>query len=261
MAKIRRIPIAVLLIAVMGVFTWMASRQRHSEPVYEGKPLSFWLDGYRINNVLVFPKADEAVQQTGTNAIPTLLRFLRARDSKWKIKLITLAQRYHVIKINFVEAESRNYAAMKGFRVLGADARDAVPALVKILEQNISEDSQYYTAVSLGSIGPSAKEATPGLLRIAADTKNRSRRPAAQALAKIQAEPELAVPVLIKLLQDPKPGVRLGAADSLRLFGTDAKSAVPALINTLQDVENTVRDYATNALKAIDPEAAAKVGI
>ena len=261
MAKKRRILIAALLAVVLGGFAWIVLRQYQSEPVYGGKPLSVWLGGYYINNVGVFPKADEAVQHIGTNAIPTLLHFLRARDSNLKLKFIALAQRLHVININFVPAYSRNYAAMKAFRVLGADARDAVPALVKILEQNISEESQYQTALALGSIGSPAKKAVPALLRLAADTNNPSRRPAASALAKIQAEPELVVPVLIKLLQDPQPGVRLGAADSLRSFGAAAKPAVPTLIKIFQDPENAVRVHATNALKAIDPEAATKAGV
>ena len=51
------------------------------------------------------------LQQIGTNAIPTLLRMLRARDSSFKLKLISLAQKQHFIKFDFVPAGQRNRLA------------------------------------------------------------------------------------------------------------------------------------------------------
>src|SRR6266481_6657560 len=90
---------AVVLIAV---FYFLPPR----EPVYAGEPLSFWLKGYDPveGSEPGRQKADEIMREAGTNAIPTLLRMLRQHDSPWKLKLIALAQKQHIIPIRHVEA-------------------------------------------------------------------------------------------------------------------------------------------------------------
>jgi hypothetical protein len=72
MRKRFRSLLAVLLVAVVGGLAWQVTRPR--EPVYQGKPLSYWL---------VRPARDpnfNALRALGTNAIPTLLQMLRAKD-------------------------------------------------------------------------------------------------------------------------------------------------------------------------------------
>ena len=68
---------------------WQGLLER--EPVYQGKSLSFWLQGYiqggSYIGVWPEPEVDEAVRQIGTNAIPALLHMLRAHDSKLKLAL------------------------------------------------------------------------------------------------------------------------------------------------------------------------------
>src|SRR5207247_11000326 len=87
-------------------------------------------------------EADDAVRHIGTNGIPLLLHLLRERDSKLKLRLIALAQKQHRIKIYFLPARERNVAASRAFIALGDTAKDAVPRLVKIYDENISFESQ-----------------------------------------------------------------------------------------------------------------------
>jgi HEAT repeat protein len=207
--------------------------------------------------------AQQAVLQIGTNAIPTLLWMLRARDSAFKPKLIELAEKQRFIKINFVDAEKRNREAAGAFYLLGTTASNAVPALIRIYEKNISGQSRIATADALHFVGMAAMSAVPSLLHVVANTNDDAhvRCEASEMLIQLRAEPKVAVPVFIKCLKDSEPMVRGKAASALTSFGSDAKAAVPALIELRKDPDSNVRDIAALALKEIDLEAAAKAGI
>src|SRR5437870_12631878 len=109
---------SLLLLPVIGVTAWQVLRPR--EPSYQGKPLSVWLEGYNPyrtsdSGVLVeqpeWRKADESVRHLGTNAIPTLLKMLRARDTAFKTRLMRLAQKQHIVKIKWTSAAVLNAEA------------------------------------------------------------------------------------------------------------------------------------------------------
>ena len=300
------IALAVLLVALAGVSAWQGLSLR--EPVYQGKRLSSWLQGYRLYGVAGVETwqvrteqqmADEAVRKAGTNALPTLLRMLRAKDSALKAKLMGLAQRQHFIHVNYTPADELNYQAYSAFGVLRAKAQSAVPAVITIYEQNISPASQFYASRALVAIGPDAtRTAIPSFLRGAANSNLLVRKFAVRALAQVHDEPSLvvpalaksltdadvavrasaawglgdfgrevrqavplAVPVLTKALGDPDGSFRGSAASSLKAFGPEAKGAVPALLELLKDKDEYARGTAIEALKQIDPEAAAKAGV
>jgi hypothetical protein len=75
-AKRWRIVLAILIVAMVGGVVWQVLRQR--EPVYQGKPLSVWLEGYTSRSARLrgVQKAKEAVRHAGTNALPMLLAML-----------------------------------------------------------------------------------------------------------------------------------------------------------------------------------------
>src|ERR1035441_2154889 len=88
MRKRLYIALAVLVTAALAVVGWQVLRPPEPEPVYQGKPLSSWLN-YRtalkpMPRKIQEQEADDAVRQAGTNALSTLLRMLRAKDSRWK---------------------------------------------------------------------------------------------------------------------------------------------------------------------------------
>jgi hypothetical protein len=203
MQKRGKIALAVLLVALAGVSAWQGLCLR--EPVYHGKRLSSWLRAYRLHGLAGVETwqvraeqqmADDAVRQAGTNALPTLLRMLRAKDSAWKVKLMVLAQRQHFIRIRYTPAEELNYQASCAFGVLRAKGQNAVPALMEIVDQNISHDSQWYAITALAFIGPPAKEVVPSMSGWATNADNRVRLYALNALGKIRLEPDRVVPLL-----------------------------------------------------------------
>jgi hypothetical protein len=170
MAKKRYIFLAVLAVGAVGVLVWLALRGP-AEPVYKGKRLSVWLEGYDyyrtnwVTDQLGKREADEAIHDIGTNALPLLLSMLQTRDSDLKLKLVKLAKKQHLIRVNFVTARERAFQAAQAFQILGASGSNAVAALNEIFDRDISPSSQDSAAVALGSIGPAASNAVPSLLR------------------------------------------------------------------------------------------------
>ena len=159
MSKRVKIMLAITFVALVSAIVWVAL-SREPDPVSQGKPLSVWL-----KNESGTGESGEAVRQIGTNAIPTLLRLLRVKDSALKIKLMELVQRQHIIKIEYMSADGWHYRARNAFGDLGTNAQMAVPALIKIADDNISPISRLCAIQSVCYIGPPAREAVPSLLR------------------------------------------------------------------------------------------------
>ncbi|MDB6063861.1 MAG: lyase domain protein repeat-containing protein [Pedosphaera sp.] len=266
----KRVPILFMIvaIAIVGAIAWWMSAPK--EPVYQGKRLTTWLQAYNVTNVtsanrdLVverMKRTDEVVRNIGTNAIPTLLRLLRAKDSALKLKLIHLAQKQHWVTIRPVPARDWNGMAPRAFAQLRHDADTALPALVDIYEQNISPESRYCALEIIGHLGLPAKRIVPTLLAQASDPNQWIRLEAVSVLGEIHCEPEQVVPALMKALHDPDVSIRITAAIGLGAFGPAARQAVPALVDSLKDENRGVRARAAKSLRAIDPEAAAKAGV
>ena len=91
MKKWRRTALATVVVAALALAgaIWQAARSR--EPVYQGKPLSFWLEQYsgQISGGAFIPNRTKAVREQaatairhiGTNAIPWLLALAAVEDS------------------------------------------------------------------------------------------------------------------------------------------------------------------------------------
>jgi HEAT repeat protein len=247
---------AVVLSACAVAAYWIVVPPR--EPVVDGESLSFWLDQYNANLTAgggMRVKAEEAVRQIGTNAIPHLLIMLRVRDAGLKRKLLELLHKQSLIRISYQPAWVQNIEAAQGFEILGTNARHAVPALVDIFERAPSPSSRQFAAEALGGIGPAASPAIPSLIRGATNSDASVRGWAMLALGSIHLDPQTVVSALTKCLNDPVVFNRVAAAQALGLYGPDAKPAIPALKQLLGPTEhNHVRREAAWALKQIDPE-------
>ena len=100
MKRHRILVIGFLLAGGLGLLVWRASGRR--EPVFEGRTLTSWLDHHVASSAARPPydspgwqKADQALRRIGTNAIPTLLQMIRAKDPPpLLLKLLQVAGRY-----------------------------------------------------------------------------------------------------------------------------------------------------------------------
>ena len=237
-----------------------------SEPVYEGKPLSRWLEGHlpytSANPPFNSPgwkKADEALRRIGTNAIPTLLQMIRAKDPpKLVLKLLDLVIKQRLVVIRYRYAFHRNDEAEYAFQILGTNAACAVPSLIRIYQDNVSPNSQRCAARALGDIGPAATAAVPVLLADFVHTNDDVRFYAVSAIIHIGGDPNLVVPALKTLLKDSKTEVRFNAVAALRTFGTQARGAIPELMEARHDEDQGVRDEVDDLLWGLVPEKLAK---
>lgn len=130
----------IILVAGLVCFSvWQLPR----EPVYRGEALTVWLRAYSSGPASrEWREADEAVRQAGTNSIPVLLRMLRQRDSTWKSWIASLAKRQSLVRIHFVSAAERIAEASRAFVVLGDLAKDALPELIRLYDDNPTADSK-----------------------------------------------------------------------------------------------------------------------
>lgn len=264
-----RTALIVFALAAGAVICWQVLRPREREPLAQGKPLSTWL--WRIAHGEDGAEGTNAVRRLGTNGIPTLLHMLCKSDSSlvsgldelWgdlaAIHALPAGVRYPSWYRN--QAFEQNRDALLGFEILGSQAQPAVPALVRVFEQNPSEQVRYLAIQSLAAIGPAAREAIPAFLRAAASPNARRRGLGTYALGQVRADPGLSVPVLVSSLADTDVVVRGWATLGLAKYGTNAESAVPRLLSLLKDPVKDIRGFATNTLRTIDPQAATRAGV
>ncbi len=181
-------------------------------------------------------------------------------------------------------AAQERQAAAEALAKLGADARDATPALVEALPERdpavagrvrealarigpaaapalaealAKPELRGGAALVLGDLGADAKPAVPALLRALKGVQPgppalAARSPLLLALARVGPD---AVPPLVEWLRDADPELRNSAATALALIGPAARPAVPALIGMLKDAEAANRREAAIALGSIGPGA------
>ena len=127
----------------------------------------------------------------------------------------------------------------------------SVPALGRRLARPDANERATACRV-LGRIGPPARDAAPALKRLVRDDSNPGvRSQAALAFALVgRTDPEVTAE-LVRLLKSPVEEDRGGAAFACRMLGADAKHAVPALTDALRDPEPEVREAALKALIVI----------
>ncbi len=226
-----------------------------SQPVYEGRSLDAWLNEY--DSTVLFAgggateeHANRAIRQIGTNAIPFLLDMLRRRDSGAKLTLIRFLHR-HGVGIKFTLASDYNIKAEHGFEVLGAEARAAVPALIAILEEDVSPTSQVCAAQALGQIGEAASNAIPALVRCATNANASGRSGAIIALGDFPTRAEVTVPALVRCLGDTNESIRVFAVYGLSKLGPQARPAIPVLRQLLNNPDPKMQGWVSNALQKI----------
>jgi HEAT repeat protein len=136
---------------------------------------------------------------------------------------------------------------------LGPSAKDAVPVLLGGLNHDFSS-VRIDTADALGKIGPPAREAIPALTKAMNDLTSlpRARVKAAQALWRIDRRHRESEPVLIEVLKSGDLFFeRRDAARILKEIGPPARLAIPALKAALKDPHPQVRRAAAEAIESI----------
>lgn len=144
---------------------------------------------------------------------------------------------------------------------IGPDAEAAVPVLGRLIV-GLDEDNASQAALTIGAIGPAAKEISPVLISLMKTSKSdRVRAASAYALGKIGAKD--ALPVLQDALKADDPLLSLGAAHAVAAVAPDDEDAIaaalPRLMEGLDNERPGVRAGVAQVLGGLGPKAAEAV--
>ena len=197
-----------------------------TEPKYQGRSLSSWLDDAWFDQFVPVERkseAPEAIRAIGTNAVPHFLKWLQFEEPAWLPALERTLVRAGLMrrKANLMESARRRVEyAQWGFGVLGAEGNCAIPALVRLMSQSRAPQTAAHAAAAIAQLG------TP------------------EALG-----------AMVGGLTNHQEVLRSIFAYRIREYGTNALPAVPALVSSLGDADPMVRKYAADTLRIIKPEA------
>lgn len=288
MRKQDRILIALMVVFVFASVAYLSRGQR--EPMYADRPVIEWMnEGYpRVWNGpseslrLKHQKANDAVMAIGTNAIAYYLSLMETgEDSRLKAQICQLVSKQHLFNFDFVGTwpysnHLRRWHGSLGLEILGPEAKAAIPALTKMLN-NGDEDQMGRAAYTLPAIG---LEGIAPLTNRLADLKAKWRwtpvlvlgtyadRDTWNAIGRFRAPQEIEaagkiiVPILIPCLNDRDPLVQLCAVQVLGKFGREPEIVVPAIIEILKSKRNSnliFEGASISALAAFGPKAKAAV--
>jgi HEAT repeat protein len=147
--------------------------------------------------------------------------------------------------------------AAQALRAICPPAREVVPVLVDLLEH---PDTQWMAAYALAEMGADAVDAIPMLLKLleTAPTHRPSRTPSYASVTLSRLGPG-SVPGLVPLLSHSSSDVRVNAATALAGLGDAAASAVPGLTRMLGAADLEEQMAAATTLGRLGPVARAAV--
>jgi HEAT repeat protein len=225
--KERLLPLLVV-IAFCAFIGILVSSLNSRVAVYQGKTVKTWLLQLSAPDPNGRHEAEAAFRALGTNAVPELVRLLRADDARWR-KLIWS-------------------------RALRIPGRLRGPVL-----QRVSPPNAYLlrpaAARALALLGPGAAAAEPDLVRALQNKVNGTYWEAGTALGRIGRQ---SVPDLTLALRDPDTLVRCAAAHGLGEVGPDAAPAAPALLQMQSRGTPNEQQIASQSLAKIGPQPVAR---
>jgi len=289
MGKKRGILVIVLFVALLGGSASLLSRP--TEPAYQGKPLSAWLNEFNGVPEDTSQAAYVAFRGLGTNAIPALLKTLQSGDRPFQKLILELNRVQSLVHFPVRDTWPQSLAASIALYAMGANATPAIPALTNLLFHSSTVLLSALSAVPLAGMGSeglapliealtnqnaSIRESAatglsyersdlnivvPALIARLSDKNRLVHRTAVEVLGRLHAEPGLAVPALMKDFPGNDPLLRGMVLEALGRFETNASVAVPMLLEALSDNDQYVSNKAASALQRIGSAAAAQAGV
>lgn len=135
--------------------------------------------------------------------------------------------------------------ATEVLKLLGPEAKGAVPELTNYLEDSRSRNAALDV---LARIGPLATPAVKSIMRLLKVEQSSTRALAARALAAMGPPAVRAAPALVGLLRDRDEDVRMAAAAALGTIGDDGEVVITALRAASRDDSWRVREVAARSL-------------
>ena len=182
-----RVVLAVCVGVVVCGVTWGVFGQR--EPVSAGHKIGFWINrlGGLSPNLAV-----QNVQRTGSGAVPYLMKAVERQPSPiqrsyhelWpQLPLWAKTCLPHPLKM---EQLRWNAAIVLGR--IGSDARPAIPALIRAMQNDENYNVRWFAITALGQIARNDKIVSDAVVRALQDSNMYVRMAATNVLAKIDSE-------------------------------------------------------------------------
>ncbi len=268
----RHLQSVVLITVFLAAFAWVVLRPH--EPLYQGRPLRAWLEMAPQNGWYIDPGSARQVQfgnrDLATSLLPIVVQLAGTRRTVPRMILGDMARDEGFSFLHLPPQNGKYELATWVCRVLGPEARSAVPGLVPLLRDK-DPWVRMEAARCLAAIGPTAEEAVPALITAWAQATNQNlwvdnnvrafvaealgeMGPAAQAaLPYLQAETnELFQLMVLKIkgesfapfldrLKDTSDLRRWSrTASVVGRLGTNASAAVPLFLSVLSQTNRTI---------------------
>jgi len=263
----RRIASTTAVLTVLALFAWLTFHS--SEPSYQGKSLSAWLEQASRNQELEFTFPDVrldtptacAIRAMGKDAVPYLIRMARTRDTPLRRRFVDLSYQYDWIGLHPQHYSEIQAETWYGFLVLGPAAKTALPELISMLDDPAPE-VRANAAFAIGKIGPDAASALPALQTLINNWFSRKpqrefsdeRVLTAYALGEIGSAARSALPQIELLKKDADHSVRsVAEAAFVKITG----NGLGTILESLKDPSNwTNWLFAAHATKFLGPNGA-----
>ena len=129
----------IAFLGVCGIALLVATGWHRREPEYQARPLSVWLRGFESEVPSARWQSAEAVRHIGTNALPWLIARLEHKPitqaSRWGETLCAWLSDHSVINITLPRPADERFEALAALDALGPNAKDAIPAVEKLLNE------------------------------------------------------------------------------------------------------------------------------
>jgi len=257
--NLKLLTVAGLILSIGAVF-WAT---HETDPVYQGKRLSRHLEAVKADGIsaghmssgsltMVLPgvraswtdaTGREAVQKVGTNALPMLVRMLRAKDGRFARHLWRIREGHPILKRVVpmkppVSGFVNNVRALAALNELGPLAAPAIP---KILPMLGDPDRAHVAIAAILSIQPELESdilSLTNVLRIkqtsiSGASPSLRHSSAILALSTFGPKARGAIPVLLDCLHSTNGWVRGSAAIALARAGAPASKVVPSILTDL----------------------------
>src|SRR6266540_572373 len=233
----RRRRILLMLAAVLGVGIVLCWPRGRTDPIYEGKRLSRWIEEALQSGNAPDEQAAarKAVRSVGTNSLPYLMSEFTRPQSKWRSLLKRRANSMPGIGLRLLDDRDRVCIATTGLYLLGPDAAPALPTLAEYLGD---PGRGYFAAMAMCGAGDVA---LPYLLKAITETNTAVVQEAFRGLQCLANETESTGPALVPFLQHTNCRVRINAAAILSTRGLLDDRTVPTLVRGLSDADAAVQ--------------------
>src|SRR6267143_144042 len=239
----RLIVVGISIACAFGAILFLIHPKPPPEHAYQGKALHQWLKDFDANEGSAqYSGAESAIRQIGTNCLPTLIFYLRRKDSRFYEQSVSLRAKLHLL--NDGDEDAAVFWHQRAARACGALGPAAEPALSALAEAMNDPYAAWDVGNGLSRMMP---KSVPALTNILAASNVVARCRAADNLMTAFSHPEvepMARTALLNALRDSDPGVRMQAASALQFWNVRLDVIVPALAHTLSDPVPSVRGNA-----------------